>query len=55
MYLDLIGNIIGPILADIIENDDHLQFQQDGALPHFDVKFLDARFLGHWIIRGSFE
>lgn len=59
MYLNLIENIVHPLLVDIVENDDRysadeLTFQQDGAPPHFArpvTDFLNATFPGQWIGR----
>jgi Helix-turn-helix domain (DUF4817) len=64
MYLELLEDIIKPMLDDIIENDanyleDQFLFQQDGAPPHYALpvrQYLDQHFSGHWIgRRGSIE
>ncbi|EFN87922.1 hypothetical protein EAI_08475, partial [Harpegnathos saltator] len=52
MYLELLEDIIDPMLTDVIENDEHyledqLVFQQDGASPHYAIsvrRYLDQRF-----------
>lgn len=42
MYIDLLENIVDPILTENIEKDDyylevHVIFQQGGAAPHFTL------------------
>lgn len=63
-YLEILEDMVYPILVDIVENDDryseaHLFFQQDGAPPHYAVnvrEFLDTNFAGQWMgRRGSVE
>ncbi|XP_067130452.1 uncharacterized protein [Centruroides vittatus] len=63
-YLDLLENVVHPLLVDIVELDDRyledrLTFQQDGAPPHCArsvIEFLNTAFSGHWIgRRGPLE
>lgn len=58
-YLEMLEELIHPVLVDIVENDDRyledlLTFQQDGAPPHYARpvrEFLDAVFPRQWIGR----
>lgn len=64
IYLEMLEDLIDPMITEILENDnnlfeDQITFQQDGAPPHYTLEvrqFLDGHFPGRWIgRRGPIE
>lgn len=60
LYLDLLEDLIHPLIIDIVENNEDefgnvdITFQQDGAPPHYSVivrNFLNTNYPGRWIGR----